>query len=45
MQNLAPLDFEKLKQFFIESQDEMKICATLQALRWRVTRVTNSVKR
>lgn len=42
---LPPLDFDKLKHFFLNSTDEVTICATLQALRWRVTRVSVATKR
>lgn len=39
------MDFDKLKDFFLSSRDEIKTCATLQALRWRVTRVSTLVKK
>ena len=43
---LVPLDFQKLKAFFKqETPNETHICATLQALRWRVTRVGPSMRR
>lgn len=42
---LAQLDFFKLKHFLLTSTDEISLCATLQALRWRVTRVSTSLKR
>jgi hypothetical protein len=37
-QNIAPLDFEKIKQFLVVFDEEIKVCATLQALRWRLTK-------
>jgi hypothetical protein len=38
LQDLAPLNFQKIKHFLMTSNDELKICATLQALRWRLTK-------
>ncbi len=38
MQDLAPLNFQKIKHFLMNSNEELKICATLQALRWRLTK-------
>ena len=44
--SLVPLDFGKLKAFFRSEQaNETHICATLQALRWRLTRVSPSMRR
>ena len=44
--SLVPLDFNKLKIFFKnENSNETHICATLQALRWRLTRVSPSMRR
>ena len=44
--SLVPLDFNKLKAFFRdENSNETHICATLQALRWRLTRVSPSMRR
>ena len=41
-----PLDFAKLKAFFRdESNNEVHVCTTLQALRWRLTRVSASMRR
>ena len=37
-EDLAPLDYLKVKKFCIESTEEIKVCATLQALRWRLTK-------
>lgn len=43
---LVPLDFGKLKNFFKGNvQNEVQICATLQALRWRLTRVGSSMRK
>ena len=35
---LAPLDYGKIKQYLLESNEEIRVCATLQALRWRLTK-------
>lgn len=44
--SLVPLDFAKLKAFFRdESNNEVHVCTTLQALRWRLTRVSASMRR
>ena len=37
-QDLAPLDYERIKGFLANSNEEIKVCATLQALRWRLTK-------
>lgn len=38
LKDLAPLNFGKIKHFLMNSTEELKICATLQALRWRLTK-------
>jgi hypothetical protein len=38
LKDLAPLNFAKIKHFLMNSNEELKICATLQALRWRLTK-------
>ena len=38
LKDLAPLNFQKIKNFLLTSQEELKLCATLQALRWRLTK-------
>ena len=44
--SLVPLDFVKLKSFFKNQiQNEIQICATLQALRWRLTRVGAAMRK
>jgi hypothetical protein len=43
--SLAPLDYDKIKKFLLESDDELKICATLQALRWRISKTRNYSQR
>lgn len=35
---LAPLDYNKIKLFIFHSQEEAKVCVTLQALRWRINK-------
>ena len=37
-EDLAPLDYSRIKKFLTESTEEIKVCATLQALRWRLTK-------
>jgi len=37
-EELAPLDFAKIKKFLIDSTEEIRVCSTLQALRWRLTK-------
>ena len=32
------MDYSKIKQFLVESNEEIRVCATLQALRWRLTK-------
>ena len=38
-EELAPLDYGKIKRFLVESNEEIRVCATLQALRWRLTKI------
>ena len=38
-EELAPLDYSKIKKYLVESNEEIRISATLQALRWRLTKV------
>lgn len=35
---MSALDFSKIKDFLMTSDETVKICATLQALRWRMTK-------
>ena len=35
---LAPLDYNKIKLFIFHSQEEEKVCVTLQALKWRISK-------
>jgi len=37
-EELAPLDYVKIKSFLMGATEEIKVCATLQALRWRLTK-------
>ncbi len=37
-EELAPLDYSKIKGFLVDSTEELKVAATLQALRWRLTK-------
>ena len=37
-EELAPLEYDKIKKYLIESTEEIRVCATLQALRWRLTK-------
>lgn len=39
------LDFKKIKELFKTEEDENYLCALLQALRWRITRITSAVTR
>ena len=34
----SPLNYDKIKRFLMESDEVLKICATLQAFRWRLTK-------
>lgn len=43
--SLAPLDYDKIKKFLLESDDDLKVCATLQALRWRVSKTRSYSQR
>jgi hypothetical protein len=38
LKDLAPLNFGKIKHFLMTSGEELRVCATLQALRWRLTK-------
>jgi len=46
---MAPLDFAKIKDFLRKSarnpHHEVEVCATLQALSWRVTKVSPQIRR
>ena len=35
---LAPLNYEKIKSSLLTSNETVKVCATLQAFRWRLTK-------
>lgn len=35
---LAPLSYDKIKTFLLTSNETVKVCATLQAFRWRLTK-------
>ena len=37
-QPLAPLNYEAIKDFLLNSSETVKVCATLQAFRWRLTK-------
>ena len=37
-EELAPLDYGKIKAFLLKAEEEIRVCATLQALRWRLTK-------
>ncbi|CAI2383621.1 unnamed protein product [Moneuplotes crassus] len=43
--SFAPLDFDKIKKFLIEAEDEVRVCATLQALRWRISKCRTTSQR
>ena len=32
------MEYDKIKKYLIESTEEIRVCATLQALRWRLTK-------
>lgn len=32
------MEYDKIKKFLIESTEEIRVCSTLQALRWRLTK-------
>jgi len=38
IREIAPLAYMRIKTFLKESPEEIKVCATLQALRWRLTK-------
>mgnify|MGYP000941287617 CR=1 FL=1 len=46
---MAPLDFNKIKEFLRKSarnpHHEMEVCTTLQALSWRITKVSAAIRR
>ena len=46
---MAPLDYNKIREFLRKScrnpHHEVEVCATLQALSWRITRVKPSIRR
>ena len=37
-QPLAPLNYDAIKDFLLNSSETVKVCATLQAFRWRLTK-------
>lgn len=37
-EELAPLDYGRIKTFLVDSVEDIKVCATLQALRWRLNK-------
>jgi len=43
--SLAALDYKKVKQFLATSKDDLKICALLQALKWRLMRAQKGYPR
>lgn len=42
---LAPLDYDRIKKYLLEGKDELKICSTLQALRWRISKARSYSRR
>ena len=46
---MAPVDYNKIKDFLKKSaknpHHEVEICATLQALSWRITKVSSQIRR
>ncbi len=44
MQQFASLNFAQIKYFLMNSDEEIKICATLQALRWRITKAKKKLQ-
>lgn len=46
---MAPLDYHKIKDFLkqqvLNPDSEVEICATLQALSWRITKVPAPIRR
>lgn len=43
--NLPELQYSKIKETLVDSKDHLKICAILQALRWRITRTPHGPPR
>lgn len=46
---MAPLDFNKIKEFLRKNARnlalELEVCTTLQALSWRITKVSRQIRR
>lgn len=46
---MAPLDFNKIKEFLRKNARnasmELEVCTTLQALSWRITKVSSKIRR
>ena len=46
---MAPIDYNKIKEFLRKSARnhhlETEVCATLQALSWRITKVNSKIRR
>lgn len=46
---MAPLNYNKIIEFLRKSlripENEIEICATLQSLSWRITKVQRSIRR
>ena len=42
---LIPLNYSKISEFLKTTNDQMKICALMQALRWRITRSKHGIPR
>jgi hypothetical protein len=46
---MAPLDYNKIIDFLRKSmkipEEEAEVCATLQSLSWRITKVQKSIRR
>ena len=42
---IAAVQYSKLKDFLLSSKDQMRVCAILQALRWRITRAHHGAVR
>jgi hypothetical protein len=38
------LDYDKLKDFLVSSSDWLKLCATLQALAWRIQKTKSHLE-
>jgi LisH domain-containing protein ARMC9 len=43
--SLAPINYSAIKKELFSMNEQMKSCALLQALRWRLTRTSSSVRR